>query len=301
MLSRALALALCLAAASGCANHVRFEDEIREREAREVIRATARIETSGPVIAQSAVELSLSADEQVRVRRRETLVRLDEETPWRARNELWEVPEGLLTVPVFLALHAVDKLCLGLIPDEPIDAGMDFGFAALNPALNVESEARLRRHEVTRRSRELEPVEERETRPLTDTPVVLSLAQGPSQRLVSDADGRVRVELLALVNDVPAAPPRTLRIEVAGEGLRRATVRELPLTRPISARVVRAAKARAAARAPGVSAEAAAQALGALTVLGFPESALALEHELRDRQHANSAWISQLDLALADD
>jgi hypothetical protein len=301
VLPRALALALCLAVAAGCANHVRFDDEVRERETRDVIRATTRIQTREPVIAQAAVELALSADERVRVRRRETLVRLDEETPWRAQNELWEVPAGLVTVPVFLALRAADKLCLGLIPDDTIENGTDFSFAALNPALNVESTERLHAREVTRKSRELERAEEEQTRPLTDTPVVLSLGRGPSQRLSTDGEGHVRIELLALVNDVPATPPRMLRIEVAGEGARKTMVRELPLTRLISARVARAAKARATARAPGVSAEAAAQALVSLDALGFPESALALEHELRDRQHANSAWLSRLDLALADE
>lgn len=298
---RALALALCLATAFGCANHVRFDDEIREFETRDVIRATTRIATREPVIGQPFVELALAADERVRVRRRETLVRLDEETPWRVQNELWEVPAGLVAAPLFVGLHAADKMCLGLIPDEAIDAGMDFGFAALNPGLNVESEARLRGREVSRRSRELERDEEDQTRPLADTPVVLSLAQGPSERVVSDAAGRVRIELLALVKDVPAVPPRVLRVEVAGEGARKPAVLELPLTRRIAARVARAAKERAAARAPGVSAEAAAQSLVALDALGFPESALALERELRDEQHANGAWLSRLDLALEDE
>jgi hypothetical protein len=51
-------------------------------------------------------------------------------------------------------------------------------------------------------------------------------------------------------------------------------------------------------RSSSISAEAAARGLVALDALGFPESALALEHELRDRQQRNASWLSRLDLAL---
>ena len=301
MLPRALALAFCVLTAVGCANHVRFDEEVRERETREVTRASARIESRDPVLGQPFAELTVEADEVVQVRRRETLVRLDEETPWRAQNELWEVPTGLVAVPLFLALHASDKLLLGLIPDQVIDSGTDFAFAALNPALNVESEARLRGREVSRRSRDLESEEAVHTHALAGTPVVFSLAQSPSQHVTTDNAGHVRVELLALVADVPATPPRVLHIEVPGEGARQTAVRELQLSHPIAARIVRAARTRAAARVAGVSAESAVQALLELDTLGFPQSALALERELREHRAADAVWLSRFELALEDE
>ncbi|MFI5316491.1 MAG: hypothetical protein ACHQ6T_12385 [Myxococcota bacterium] len=301
MLSRALGLAFCVLAATGCANHVRFDEEVREHETRDVTRASARIEARDAVVAQPFVELSIEADELVQIRRRETLVRLDEETPWRAQNELWEVPTGLVAVPAFLALRASNKLLLGLIPDDVISSGTDFAFAALNPALNVESETRVRGREVSRRSRDLDTSEEQHRRPLAQTPVVFSLAQSPSQHAITDSAGHVRVELLSLLTDVPASPPHLLHIEVAGDGVRKTAVLELQLSRQIAARVVRAAQARAAARAPGASAESAAQALVALDALGFPQSALALERELREHRAADGAWLARLNLALEDD
>ena len=300
MLPRVLALALCLFSLAGCANHVRFADEVRERETRIVTRAATRIETHERVIAQPVAELALSADEVAQIRRRETLVHLDEETPWRASNELWEVPTGLVTVPFFLALRASDKLLLGLIPDTVISDGTDYGFAALNPAMNVESEERVLGRELSRRSRELESSEERTTRSLADTELSLSLGRGPSQRVVTDSEGRARVELLALLHDVPTSAPRVLRVEVPGDGVRPKAIVELPLARQLSARLVRAAHVRDSARKPGISPDAVAQALVQLDSLGFSESAISLEHELRERQQTNAAWLSRLDLALED-
>jgi hypothetical protein len=301
MLPRVRALALALFSLAGCANHVRFADEVREHETRTVTRAATRIETREAVVGQPSAELTLSADEVAQVRHRETLVRLDEETPWRATNELWEVPTGLVVAPFFVALRASDKLLLGLIPDSVIDNGTDFGFAALNPAMNVESEERLRGREVSRRSHELESHEERDLRPLPDTELSVSLGEGPSSRVRTDASGHARVELLALLRDTPASTPRVLHVEVAGDGLRAPAVLELPLARQLSTRLIRAARARDAARKPGVSPDSVAQALVKLDQLGFPESALALERELRDRQHANAGWLLRLDLALEDD
>jgi hypothetical protein len=300
MLRRVLGLGLCLLAAGGCANHVRYADEVREHETRELTRAVTRIAPREAVVGEPFTELSLSVDETVRTRHRETVVHLDEETPWRAENELWEVPEGLVAVPFFIAVRASNKMLLGLVPDDWISSGMDFGFAALNPALNVEEPNRVVGVEIGRKSRELEADLEEESRPLSGAPVVLTLAAGPSRSLTSDATGRVRADLLELVQGIPEPAPRVLHVEVAGEGVRAPTTLELPLSRSLRARLVRAARARAAAQVPGISPDAAAQALATLDELGFRESAVRLEHELRDREHADSVWLSRLDLALED-
>jgi len=58
-------------------------------------------------------------------------------------------------------------------------------------------------------------------------------------------------------------------------------VLELPLARQVSARLLRGAQVRAELRKAGGFADAVAQALVRLDALGFSESALALEHELR--------------------
>jgi hypothetical protein len=299
MLRRTCTLVLSLSAAVGCANHVRFADEMRERESRVVTSSATHIESREAVIAEPAAALTVSADETVRLRRRETVVHLDEETPWRARNELWEVPTGLVTVPFFVGMRASNKFFfLGMVPESWIGEGIDYGFAALNPALNVEDEDRVVGREVSRRSRDIDEAESRQLRPLAGAPGVLSLAEGPSQTLTCDPSGHVRVELLELLRGVPQQPPQVLHIEVQGDGPRPAATLELPLSRGLRARLVKAAHARQAALAPGVSPDLAARQLALLDDLGFHDSALRAEQELRDRQQANAAWLSRLDLAL---
>src|SRR5262245_4036819 len=112
MLRRMAAGLLLAFAAAGCANHVRFTDEVRTGEKREVRRAATRIETPASV-AHPYLELALSSEETLSVRRRETLVKLDESTPWSPVEELWEMPAGVVAIPFFAALRASDKLCLG--------------------------------------------------------------------------------------------------------------------------------------------------------------------------------------------
>ena len=301
MLRRVSTLVFCLVVASGCANHVRYADEMREREFRDVLSAVTRVEPREPVISQPFAELGVHVEQTVQIRRRETVVRLDEETPWRGQDELWEVPSGLVAVPFFIGVRASDKLFLGLIPDKWIESGMDWSFAALNPALNLESDARLEGREISRKSHDLEKELLHETVPLAGKTVLLSLEQGPAQRVTLDSAGHARVELLELVPGVPNTTPRVLHVEVPGEGVRATESLELPLARTTSARLVRAARAREAALLPGATPDSAAQALARLDSLGFPESALLVEHQLRDRQHANSSWLSRLDLALQDD
>jgi hypothetical protein len=290
--------ALLLAfAAAGCANHVRFENEVRDHESREVASAATRI-AAPPSLAQPYLELAVSSEETVSVRRRETLVKLDEETPWRASEELWEVPAGLVAIPFFLAMRASDKLCLGLIPDDTFNHGLDWGFAALNPALNVESSERVEGREIARKTTELGRVEEHDSRALGDVQIAAAIPGHPTVLFASDAGGHARVELLRLVPDDLHAAPRKIRIAVAGDGVRAGETIEVPIAHPIAERLAAAVRERQRLRSAGISAEAAARGLVALDTLGFQESALALEQELRDRQQRNAAWLSRLDLAL---
>ena len=297
MLHRVCAGLLLAFAAVGCANHVRFADEVREHESREVASAATRI-AAPAALAQPYLELALTSEETLSVRRRETLVKLDEETPWRLRDELWEVPAGLVAIPFFTAMRAADKLCLGLIPDDTYNDGLDWGFAALNPAMNVESETRLEGREVARKTRELGHFEEHDSRPLAGVPIAVTLPGHPKVTTASDAGGQVRLELLQLVPDALRSAPRRIRVEVAGEGVRSGASVEVPISRPIAERLTAAVHERQRLRSSSISAEAAARGLVALDALGFPESALALEHELRDRQQRNAGWLSRLDLAL---
>jgi hypothetical protein len=194
-------------------------------------------------------------------------------------------------------MRASDKLCLGLIPDDTFNHGLDWGFAALNPALNVESSERVEGREIARKTTELGRVEEHDSRALADVQIAAAIpaTHGP----VRERRGRPRARGAAAPGaGRPAC--RAARDSHRGRGRRRSRRRDdrVPIAHPIAERLAAAVRERQRLRSAGISAEAAARGLVALDTLGFPESALALEQELRDHQQRNAGWLSRFDLAL---
>lgn len=298
MLQRLAALLAAAVLLPACANHVRYSSDAFETSMREVVRADTVVEAHARVLQQPELALDLFADETAVVRKLRTRVRSDEYTPYKSGYEIWEVPVGTVCVPVLVVLRAVDLVGLGLVPERGLDDFADFAFTAMNPLLNLESERRLRRNEVSRETEELDQSVERELRPLPGAKVALALDPRSPRRFSSDARGRVHSELLALVPDGIPGRPRVLRVSVDGDGKREPTVLEIPLSHALSARLAQAIEVQRRARAPGASPEAVGRSLTELDALGFSASALALEEELRSRKDASPAWLSRLDAAL---
>jgi hypothetical protein len=201
-------------------------------------------------------------------------------------------------MPAVAVMNASSALGLPLTDDRRTAEFTTWSVTALNPLMNLESRGRLRREEVSRESEELDREVRRELRPLAGVRLALALDPRAPKRFASDARGRVSVELLALAPLDLSGGPRMLRVSVDGDETREPHVVELPIARALGARVARAARMRAAARAPGASPEAVGRALAQLADLGFVESALGLEAELRTRSAHDRAWLARLDSAL---
>jgi hypothetical protein len=195
-------------------------------------------------------------------------------------------------------MNGASALDLRFAPDKRTAEFTAWSVTALNPLMNLPSHARLRREEVSRESEELDRDVRRERRPLAGVRLALALDPRSPKRLRADEHGRVSTDLLALLPPELEAGPRVLRVSVDGEETREPYVVELPLARELSARLVRAARLRAAARAPGAPPEAVGRSLAALSALGFPESAVGLEVELRAGAARDRAWLARLDDAL---
>jgi hypothetical protein len=290
--------ALVSALLPACANHVRYSSDAFETSSREVVHAETVVEPPAAVLVAPGIELELLADETAVVRKLRTRVRSDEYTPYKSGYELWEVPVGTVCLPVLVLVRVIDFAGFGFVPDDNLDAFAGWTFAALNPLLNLESDTRLRRNEVSRETEELDREVRRELRPLAGASVLLALDVHSPRPLTSDARGRVRAELLELAPDTLPGRPRALRVSVEGEGKRERQVVEIPLSRALGARLVKAMESRRRARAPGSSPETIGRSLAELDSLGFTSSALALETELRAREGANPAWLARLDSAL---
>jgi hypothetical protein len=298
MLRRWLALAAGAALLPACANHVRYANDSFERQKSEVVYVDAVVERQSSILKTPEVELALAIDETVIVRKLRSNVRFDVYTPYRSGYELWEVPVGIVCLPALLVLRVVDTVGIGVIPDEKLDDFSGFTWSAMNPLLNVESEDRVRRNEISRRTEELDREVKRDLRPLAGAKIGLALDTRKTQKRVTDAHGRLQVDLLALAPDSLPGRPRALRVAVAGKGKRAPRVFDLALSPPLSSRLVQAVEIRRRARAVGASPEAIGRSITELDALGFSAGALALEQELRTRENANVAWLARLDAAL---
>lgn len=298
MLRRWLALAASAALLSACANHVRYASDTFEREKREVVYVDAVIERQSAILKTPDVELALAIDETVVVRKLRSNVRFDVYTPYRSGYEIWEVPAGLVCLAPLLVLRVADTVGLGATSDENLADFSEFTWSAMNPLLNVESESRVRRNEISRQTEELDRSVKRELRPLAGAKLGLALDARKPQKRVTDAHGRVQVDLLALAPDSLPGRPRVLRVAVDGEGKRAPRVFDLALSQPLGSRLVQAVALRSRARAPGASPEAIGRSITELDALGFSAASLALEQELRTREYANLAWLARLDAAL---
>jgi len=298
MSRRLLALLASIALLPACVNHVRYTSDAFETSAREVVHSEAVVEPDAPVLDSPDLELEVLADETAVVRKLRTRVRFDQYTPYKSGYEIWEVPVGAACLPILVVLRVVDTVGFGFMPEKGLEDFAGWTFAALNPLLNLESESRLRRKEISRETEELDHQVQRDLRPLAGAKLVLALDGRDPHRYESDARGRVRVELLELAPAALPGRPRALRVSVEGEGERELRVVELPLSRGQGARLAQGIDARARARARGTSPETIGRSLAELDSLGFTASALALETELRTREDANPGWLARLDSAL---
>jgi len=298
MMRRALVFGSAVALLSGCVNHVRTSSESFEHSVRDVVNAETVVDAHARTLSKPRVDLTLTADETAVVKRVRTKVRSDEYTPYRAGPEWWEVPAGLVCLPVALVMNTGHTLGLGFSDAREVAEFTHWSFVAVNPLMNLGSESRMRREELSRESEEVGREVERTLRPLAGVRLALALDPRAPRRFVADAQGNVSVELLALAPPDLSGGPRALRVSVDGEEMREPHVVELPISRELGARIQRGVGLRAAARAPGASPEAVGRALAALASLGFADSAVALEMELRTRASADRAWLARLDSTL---
>jgi hypothetical protein len=298
MFRRALALGAAVALLTACANRVRYSTEAFEHPVRDVVSSETIVDARGKVLTRPRLELALSADETTIVRRMRTKVKSEEYTPYRSGPETWEVAVGVLCLPAVGVMNGARALGLGFTSEKRTAELTTWSLTAANPLMNLPSDTRVFRNEVSRESEELDRDVRREARPLAGERLALALDPRSPKRFTADARGRVSVELLTLVPADLRDGPRLLRVSVDGEETREPRVVELPLSPELSARLARGARLRAAARAPGASPETVGRTLAALTSLGFGESAVGLESELRARAARDRAWLARLDDAL---
>lgn len=284
---------LCLVAwlAGGCANQLQQVEVVEEETRSETLSSRVVVEAETPLRSARAA-LALARVDEIEDRTERRVVRQVEVTPYSGWRELYEVPGGAVAVPLSLGFNAANAVLLGYVPDAQVAAFTSWTYAALNPALNVESAGRVER----RRGEVLSSDTEHHTReqrvPLTDAQAGVRLDDGPVTLLRSDARGILPFHLLELVDPEHDLRPRKLVVTLGREpedGVRY----ELPVERDLAQRLRQARDALRAIQLQRGDVRRLARAVFELDRLGFEDYSLSLEDEIAVQLHREPARLAE--------
>ena len=137
LLSLMILLFLC-----GCRNHIRELNVNVPEYKRTILRNRPLLQVIETDENNCTYRFKLSADRDMKVQKYQVFKTLSRYTPWTGWREYYEVPLGLLLLPVGVAGHAVNILTLGMYPFDWCTAVDDLSLSALNPGLNIEDRNR---------------------------------------------------------------------------------------------------------------------------------------------------------------
>ncbi len=222
--------ALLVALATGCANSLRTLELEDGLERRDSTSASYDIQAPEGPLRTALVVLQVQLEEVTVTSSARTVRRVEDITPYQSLRELYEVPGGLVALPLSFVWNALDVALLGFIPNEVVEPFTYWTFAALNPLLNTESESRVERRELDSRVLPSTNETQRAERPAAGQWIDVALAGAPSVRLATDDAGSLSVFLDELpwprdlgiprrvVATVPTADGEGARAEIELDG-----------------------------------------------------------------------------------
>ncbi|TWC38657.1 hypothetical protein FBY03_106156 [Pseudomonas sp. SJZ079] len=181
---------------SGCANQLPQRSEHEERVERKLLDHSLQIDVGEPGV----LELP---QRRVRVHEQKTFEvtvfdvtrRYDRYTPYQAWRELYEIPLGAVAVVAGVGANALNVAMLGSLPDSVTKDWISYGFAGLNPLLNVESNGRSQQSLASLDERRQDARSEYSSLPWAERPVLLKAGE-QTYELLTDRNGILRLNLL---------------------------------------------------------------------------------------------------------
>ncbi|TBU99910.1 hypothetical protein [Stutzerimonas kirkiae] len=187
---------LCVALAlAGCANQLPQRSELEARAERTLVDHNLRIEVGEPVLQLPQRRIRIQDQKTFEVTDFEVTRRYDRYTPYQAWRELYEIPLGAVAVVAGVGANILNVLLLGSLPESVTRGWIDYGFAGLNPFMNVESNGRSQQNlaslEEQRRAARLEY----SSLPWAERPVAVRAAS-QHHELLTDRNGILHLNLL---------------------------------------------------------------------------------------------------------
>ena len=183
----------------GCANHVKMNTVTESEVLRDLKAHTVDIDTDSPsLVLAPQIKVSVQDSKGFRVKSYEMKTQYDVSTPYQGARELYEVPMGLVLLPVGVTVNVLDFALLGLIPNSITDAVLDTSFAGLNPFMNIESDSRTESTKVSSDKKLLDEKDEYLKVPLAKKEIKVSAGDGAAMNVMLDENGKAEINLVSL-------------------------------------------------------------------------------------------------------
>ncbi|SEJ11441.1 hypothetical protein SAMN04244572_02799 [Azotobacter beijerinckii] len=192
-LGAALCGALLLA---GCANQLPQRSEHEERVERKLLSHSLQIDLGEPAMLDLPQrQVRIHDQKTFEISEFEVTRRYDRYTPYQPWRELYEIPLGMVAVVAGLAANALNVAAFGTLPDLATEGWIDYGFAGLNPAMNIESNGRAQQNLARLDEQLKERRTEHSSLPWAERPV--SVGTGArTYELLTDRHGALHLNLL---------------------------------------------------------------------------------------------------------
>ncbi|MBS7663324.1 hypothetical protein I0D00_15450 [Pseudomonas lalucatii] len=206
---RLVGAALCGAVfISGCANQLPQRSEHEERIERKLLAHSLQIDVGEPgVLELPQRRVRIQEQKTFEVTAFEVTRRYDRYTPYQPWRELYEVPLGAMALVAGIGANVLNVVMLGRLPDSATKDWISYGFAGLNPAMNVESNGRSQQNLASLEEQRQDARLEYSSLPWAERPVLVRAAE-QSHELLTDRNGVLRLNLL----DSPFAEQDASRI-----------------------------------------------------------------------------------------
>jgi hypothetical protein len=193
---------------SGCANHLPQRSEHEERVERKLLSHSLQIDVGEPqVLELPQRRVRINEQKTFEVTEFEVSRHYDRYTPYQPWRELYEVPLGAVAVVAGVGANVLNVVLLGSLPDTATKDWISYGFAGLNPAMNVESNGRSEQNLAGIDEKQLDKRMEYTSQPWAERPVLVKLGSR-SHELLTDRNGILRLNLL----DSPFADEEVSRV-----------------------------------------------------------------------------------------
>lgn len=181
---------------SGCANQMSQRSEHEERIERKLLDHSLQIDVGEPkVLELPQRRVRIHEQKTFEVTEFEVTRRYDRYTPYQPWREAYEIPLGAVAVVACVGANVVNVFALGSLPDSVTKDWISYGFAGLNPFMNVQSHGRAQQNLAGIDEVEREKRTEYSSLPWSERPVEVKTGKQTFE-LTTDHNGVLRLNLL---------------------------------------------------------------------------------------------------------